>query len=148
MKAISINNASAESDSSESISKTATIKYLQRDDLYKVQKPYETTFDTAELGGPATNHKFIEKNVIVRDAQRIRQSFYLDTNGFQFFRWTTDLSSLEFESDSSVVCRYYPEITKHVKEARPTSTHIHILSHAVSTFIRIVLDSRFAHLRS
>lgn len=109
------------------------LQYLRRCDLYRLEKPYQTTFDTSALNGPGDNLNFVECPVVFQDAQKLRDNFHLDTNGFEFHRWPTCLTEEEFDSDSTITASYYPEITAYVAKARPASTHIHILGHQVST---------------
>jgi hypothetical protein len=111
---------------------SATIWYLERSDLYKVEKPYQTTFDTAALGGPTDNLKFVDTTISVQDAQHDRGRFSIDTNGFQFCRWPTSLSSNEFGSDESVRSSYYLEVKQYVQQLRSGATHVHVMSHTVS----------------
>jgi hypothetical protein len=113
---------------------SATIQYLERNDLYKVEKPYQTTFDTSALGGPTDNLKFVEKTIEIHDAQNIRGNFSIDRNGFEFHRWPTELSLQEFGSDEDVRKTYYPEIERYVRQARSGCAHIHIIAHIVSIF--------------
>jgi len=109
-----------------------TLQYLQRCDLYQTEKPYETTFDTAALNGPGHNLKFIESDAVFQDAQRLREKFLLDSNGFEFHRWPTCLTEEDFDSDSAITESYYLELTTYVAKARPASTHISVLGHQVS----------------
>lgn len=112
---------------------SATIWYLERSDLYKVEKPYQTTFDTAALGGPTDNLRFVDVEISVQDAQDDRERFSIDTHGFQFCRWPTSLFLHEFESDESLRSSYYLEIKQYVQQIRSGATHIQVMSHTVST---------------
>lgn len=108
------------------------LNYLKRDPVYEVQKPYMTTFDTTELGGPETNYRFSKYNINAQNATEIQGEFNLDTNGFQFLQRATHLEPSDFDCDEAIVSRYYPEVIELVKATRPLAVHIHILSHTVS----------------
>lgn len=106
-------------------------QYLRRLDLYKVEKPYQTTFNTEAFGCHETNLEYVESNVIFEDVQDVRDNFHLDIHGFEFHRWPTGLTDSEFDSDSAIVERYYTEILSYVSKARPSVTKIHIVDHLV-----------------
>jgi len=111
----------------------ASIYYLQKLDLYKREKPFMLTFDPSNLGGIRSNHEFAATSVNLIDAQPIRSSFRLDVNGYEFHTWPITMESKDFDDDTIVKDRYYPEIVERVKTLRPDAIEVVILAHLVES---------------
>ncbi|TAQ88908.1 hypothetical protein B7494_g2748 [Chlorociboria aeruginascens] len=107
----------------------ASIYYLRRLELYKLEKPYMLTFDPSGLGGERTNHDFIRTTVKLHNAQSCRENFNLDVHGFAIREWPTGLDSSDFDDDEIIKQKYYPEIISRLKILRPDAKEILVLNH-------------------
>jgi len=108
---------------------SATIYYLDRLELYKSQKPYMCTFDPTILGGPKTNHKYVERTVQIHNARPFKDSIKLDVNGFQFESLRTTMTNEDFDNDSIVQQKYYPEVIALMKRLLPDAVEIWPYAH-------------------
>lgn len=59
------------------------VGHLQRDDLYKIEKPYITTFDTSGLGGPNSNFKLTKREINAQITEPDQHNFDLDVDMLQ-----------------------------------------------------------------
>lgn len=109
----------------------ASVWYLERLDLYHVEKPYMITFDASGFGGAKTNHKYSLHEVPMTDVRGMEDQFTLDKQGFQFLNWKTSLNLQDFSDEQKIRSQYYPEIVQQLKEVFPEAVHIHVMTHLV-----------------
>ncbi|EFR04155.1 hypothetical protein MGYG_07162 [Nannizzia gypsea CBS 118893] len=107
----------------------AKIHYLQRLKLYESQKPYMITFDIPEKVGKKTNHSYIPCDVHITNAQQCKEKFTLDSHGFQFEDWPTNLVSENFDDDNLVKNRYYGEVVARMEQLFPDALEIRALTY-------------------
>jgi len=92
---------------------TASFEFLQWQDAYHKQKPYELFLPLDSLGDkktkiPRSNLVFEPRTVSVEDAAGREDEFALDSHGFQFARHVTKITDLK--DRSAVNGLYVPEM--------------------------------------
>lgn len=94
----------------------STIQYLSRSDLYRREKPYIANF-AVPAGVRATNHEFESREVYVRNARF--EETRLNTHGFTFRSWPTQMQPEDFEDDDIVISTYYRELDSWLRSSFP-----------------------------
>ncbi len=81
-------------------STTGEIRYLDRLELYKSEKPYEVTFapvNTTQPGARRTNLSLSSWPVELRDFSTERMLFSTDTQGFELDHFPTSVSTSQLQ---------------------------------------------------
>lgn len=89
-----------------------TIRYLDRLELYKTEKPYEATFLPVNVSHPGARRSNISLTawpVVVRDFSHERHNFNTDIQGFELAKLPTSLSSASLKDLGEIQSRYYNE---------------------------------------
>lgn len=97
---------------------TTTLWYLEKLPIYKKEKPFYVNFPVpAELGVPQHNllHGRVD-GIQIHDIRGHETKFHIDEQGFQLARHNTSMTNDDFEDDSVVRARYYPEMAQLVKD--------------------------------
>lgn len=111
---------------------TSTVKFLKRLPLYSIEKPFKIVFDVSAIpGAQKTNHELESHEVEFTNAQATRQDFTLLTNGFEFHKYATNLTSEDFDHAHIVRGRYYKEVVDFLKNQMADVAEFHVLSHQV-----------------
>lgn len=108
-----------------------TFPYLARDAIYQKERPYATAFLPESNDVVLTNHIFDFMDLVVRDAQPLRESFNLQTQGFCFFKASTSLSSHNVDDERFVEKTYFDEIEALLHEKFPEYTRLECLDYQV-----------------
>lgn len=108
------------------------VSYLARSDLYRAEKPFKLAFDPPPGVAKKTNHEYVSQVASITDVRGHEKDFSLDTHGFEFHDWPTDLSPHDFNDEDTVRRLYYAEIRQHVLKTFPDTTDIMILNHRAS----------------
>lgn len=88
------------------------VRYLDRLELYKTEKPYEVTFlpvNVTQPGARCSNLSLKSWSVELRDFSAYRQSFSTDIQGFELDVFPTSLSVSELKDLGPVESRYHTE---------------------------------------
>jgi hypothetical protein len=106
----------------------AQIRYLDRLDLYKKEKPYEVTFlpiNTTQSAARRSNLSLSPQPVVIRDFSTLRGSFNTDVQGFELDTFHTSLSSSELQRIDSIETLYHQEVKAYLKtKFKATIVHI------------------------
>ncbi|KAI0182113.1 hypothetical protein GGR52DRAFT_527445 [Hypoxylon sp. FL1284] len=103
--------------STDNIIKTE-IGYFSRSPRYDTEKPYTTSFPVDHIpGAQHNNQEWVFHNTAVEDARDERPE--LDTQGFQYLEWKTNLSRPDFKLEENIKTRYYRELAEMIKRAFP-----------------------------
>ncbi|CAG9949516.1 unnamed protein product, partial [Clonostachys rosea f. rosea IK726] len=87
--------------------------YLQRLPIYTTQKPYYVNFPVPQNDAAPAQHNILHERydgIDIHDIRGNEDAFKIDTHGFQLVRDSTSMSNDDFEQDSIIRQRYYPEI--------------------------------------
>ncbi|KAL7959091.1 hypothetical protein V8C34DRAFT_280886 [Trichoderma compactum] len=96
----------------------ADIRYLDRHELYKTQKPYEVTFSPVHVkypGAKRTNLHLSAWPVEVSDFSTHKESFSTDVQGFEMDHFSTSLSLSSFSDLDTNKLRYHEEAIEYLK---------------------------------
>ncbi|KAK4244753.1 hypothetical protein C7999DRAFT_17032 [Corynascus novoguineensis] len=88
------------------------VRYLERLELYKTEKPYEVTFAPINITQPGvrrTNLSRKARPVVIRDFSTKRDSFSTDVQGFELDSFPTSLSTSELRDTGAIETRYHRE---------------------------------------
>ncbi|KAK0744937.1 hypothetical protein B0T21DRAFT_358699 [Apiosordaria backusii] len=102
-----------------SYSTTGEIRYLERLELYKTEKPYEVTFAPIHATDPNARKTNLSKHtclVELRDFSSDRDSFSTDVQGFELDRFQTSLSASELQDVGTIESRYHTEAEAYLKQ--------------------------------
>jgi hypothetical protein len=94
------------------------IRYLERLDLYKTEKPYEVTFKPLNVERPGarrTNFSLKSWPVEVRDFSSSRDIFNTDVQGFELDVFPTSISITKLKDLEMVESVYHPEAEAFLK---------------------------------
>lgn len=85
--------------------------YLQRLDLYRIEKPFSVTFDTSAFAGAKQHNLALAPlPTTLIDIKSTTKCFSLDVNGFEVKKFASTLSVEDFQDSDIVKARYYPEV--------------------------------------
>ncbi|KAI0453557.1 methyltransferase CmcJ [Xylaria acuta] len=102
----------------EAYSTTGEVRYLDRLELYKSEKPYEVTFapvNVKQPGARRTNFSLSYWDVALRDLTSNRASFTTDVQGFELDKFPTSLSALQLQDPDIVESLYHPEAINYLE---------------------------------
>lgn len=88
------------------------VRYLERLELYKTEKPYEVTFapiNITQADVRRTNLSRKPWTVLIRDFSDGRTSFNTDVQGFELDSFPTSLSASELQDTGAIESRYHQE---------------------------------------
>lgn len=109
------------------------LHYLQRLPLYEKEKPYYINwpvFDTPEVEQTNLSHERFD-GIQIHDIRGEEEKFKMDVQGFQLVKHKTSLSNDDFEDDTAVREKYYPEMAELAQETLGASL-VYIFEHTVS----------------
>jgi hypothetical protein len=81
--------------------------------IYTTQKPYYVNFPVPQNDAAPAQHNILHERydgIDIHDIRGNEDAFKIDTHGFQLVRDSTSMSNDDFEQDSIIRQRYYPEI--------------------------------------
>ncbi|KAK2601552.1 hypothetical protein QQS21_004870 [Conoideocrella luteorostrata] len=109
------------------------LPYLVRDELYDKEKPYGADFPVDHFkDSKLSNHEFEKFPMVIRDAQPVRHSFNLDTNGFCFLRADTSITpDLASNAQTPALTKYLQEIEKLLYHKFPEYARIEVMDFQV-----------------
>jgi hypothetical protein len=88
------------------------VRYLERLELYKTEKPYEVTFAPINITqADVRRTNLLRKSwpVLIRDFSTNRTSFNTDVQGFELDLFATSLSASELQDAGAIETRYHQE---------------------------------------
>lgn len=91
----------------------STVRYLERLELYKTEKPYEVIFppvNVAHTGARQTNLLFKSFPVKLRDCSSSTATFSTDIQGFEIDQFPTSLTTQELKDPVAIKEKYFPEV--------------------------------------
>lgn len=91
----------------------ASVFYIQRDQLYDVEKPYFMNIPVDPSWIPTvrqTNVSYTRKTVAITDIKGHETLFSLDKHGFELGALNTSLCYDDFASTETIVSRFYDEV--------------------------------------
>ncbi|GAW20624.1 hypothetical protein ANO14919_101320 [Xylariales sp. No.14919] len=107
--------------------------YLSRLPRYETEKPFYVNFPIPEKSGIShsnLSHDLYE-DILIRDIRGNEDKFDIDTHGFQLVHHTTSTSNVDFENDSLIRSKYYPEMEQLVMRSLGASK-VFVFEHTVS----------------
>jgi len=111
---------------------TADLEYLDRLDLYKIEKPYVCTLEPWNIPGADRNNLAVSPHeMAIRDMRPHLKDFHTDVHGFQIETFPTELTGDELRDEEMVQARYYPEVEDFLKR-RFGAKDVHIFDVTVS----------------
>jgi hypothetical protein len=108
--------------------------YLAPLEKYLTTKPYFVNWPVHDTpGAEQTNlsHK-IYNDIYINDIRGSENEFRIDTQGFQLVSHSTALTNDDFEDDSVIRAKYYPEIENLIKTTLG-ATRVLVFEHTVNT---------------
>jgi hypothetical protein len=112
----------------------ANLSFLQWQELYKVEKPYEIYVDLPEGHPGVTQNNLLFERVktIIKDVRGHEKSFKLETQGFQFAEFPTKLQDADLDNRHRVESIYLPEAEHLLRKEYPNASRIFIFDWRVS----------------
>ena len=125
---------------------STTFPYLDRSTVYRSQKPFATDFIPRNPNVPLSNHTFDYMDLVVTDAQPLRDCFSLEINGFCFLKSETALrdKNISVDDPEYVETHYFAEIEALLHRTFPEYTRLECLDHQVNIgFERITQTNEY-----
>jgi hypothetical protein len=112
----------------------AKLSFLQWQDLYKREKPYEIYVDLPD-GYPEVkqnNLLFQQVDTVINDVRGHEDRFQLENQGFQFEKFPTKLQDADLGDRHLVESIYLPEVEDLLRTQYPNANRIFIFDWRVS----------------
>ncbi|KAI1760073.1 hypothetical protein GGR53DRAFT_523378 [Hypoxylon sp. FL1150] len=107
------------------------IGYFSRNPRYNTEKPYITSFPVDDIpGAKVNNHEWVYHKTTVEDV-RGKSMPSLDTQGFQYIDWKTNISRSDFELDETIGSRYYGELAEMIRQFFPRYKKLAFFDYAI-----------------
>lgn len=140
-------NMSLQLEQSGASHSQASLGFLSDLKIYTEEKPYHLTLSKdRDSDSILTNIVYdIYDNMRVTDVRGSENHFTADEHGFQFETWRTSLTESDFDSDSEVRRRYFPEIIK-LLETKLGAREVRIMQYSIRKRSLKVRDSSSPNL--
>lgn len=121
-----------EEELSEASHSQASLGFLSDLNIYTQEKPYHLTLSKdRDSDSFLTNIVYdVYENTRVTDVRGHENHFSVEKHGFQFETWRTSLNETDFNSDSEVRERYFPEMIK-LLEMKLGAREVRIMQYSI-----------------
>jgi len=127
----------------------ANLSFLQWQDLYKKEKPYEIYIDLPEGYPEVTQNNLVFEPVatVIKDVRGHENSFKLETQGFQFEEFSTKLQDADLDDRQRVESVYLPEVEQLLKKQYADAHRIFIFDWRVrgKGFLWLLTQAELLH---
>lgn len=111
----------------------AQLVYLEANDLFQTEKPYNLQFKPDDETFRRTNCvRVAQPGVLVRDLRGHEDKFRFEKQGFEIMKLESKMQYTDFDSAETIERIYYPEM-KALLWSRFMPRRIEILEHVVSS---------------
>lgn len=105
-------------ESSEVTTVPATLRYLQWQELYETEKPFQIFLNIPPDAKDQRESNLVFEDVQqeVRNIRNDKHTFLLDKNGFQFEEFDVGPKEIDIKNREAVEAKYLPKVEKLIKE--------------------------------
>lgn len=109
-----------------------SLPYVERNALYKIEKPYSSNFDVSRFpGAKSTNHKIQRYDLVIHDIRHQDQRFTLASNGFEHIKAETGIDATNCDNDDFLSGKCRSDIIVILRQSFPCYTRVLYLDHQV-----------------
>lgn len=110
---------------------SASINFLQKDELYDTEKPYLLMVEPGEHF-PKTNFKLHEPaDLTIEDIRDRQHEFTIERNGFKLIKLESQMTYDDYDNETKRLTVYLDEVAKALKSSLGAS-RVQIFEHLVS----------------